>query len=73
MSRVAIIGAGAMGAGIAQVAAQHGWDVHLQDVNDDVVSDAIEGIRARLDRLLEKERISAEDAAASAARLQVVG
>lgn len=73
MSRVAIIGAGAMGAGIAQVAAQHGWDVHLQDVNDDVVSDAIEGIRARLDRLLEKERINAEDAAASAARLQVVG
>ncbi len=37
MSRVTVIGAGAMGAGIAQVAAQHGWDVHLQDVNDAVV------------------------------------
>ena len=39
MSRVAVIGAGAMGAGIAQVAAQHGWDVHLRDVDDDVVAD----------------------------------
>ena len=73
MSRVAIIGAGAMGAGIAQVAAQHGWDVHLQDVNDDVVSDAIAGIGVRLERLVEKERISSEDAAAAADRLQVVG
>ena len=62
-----------MGAGIAQVAAQHGWDVHLRDVNDDVVSDAIAGIGRRLDRLVEKNRISPDDAAACADRLQVVG
>ena len=72
MSHVAIIGAGAMGAGIAQVAAVNGWDVHLQDVNDDVVSDAIAGIGKRLDRLVEKERISSEDAAAATERLHVI-
>ena len=69
MSRVTVIGAGAMGAGIAQVAAQHGWDVHLQDVNDAVVDAAIEGIGKRLDRLVQKERITAEAAEAARSRL----
>jgi 3-hydroxybutyryl-CoA dehydrogenase len=73
MNRVAVIGAGAMGAGIAQVAAQHGWTVHLQDVSDDVVNDAIAGIRKRFDRLVEKERLTADEADAAGARLQVVG
>ncbi|HBZ97115.1 MAG TPA: 3-hydroxybutyryl-CoA dehydrogenase [Phycisphaerales bacterium] len=72
MSRVAVIGAGAMGAGIAQVAAQHGWDVHLQDVDDAVVEAAIAGIRKRLDRLVEKGRITAEDADAAGERLHPV-
>ena len=73
MNRVAVIGAGAMGAGIAQVAAQHGWQVHLQDVNDDVVGDAIAGIRKRFDRLVEKGRLTADEAQAAHDRLQVVG
>ena len=62
-----------MGAGIAQVAAQHGWTVHLQDVSDDVVNDAIAGIRKRFARLVEKERLTADEADAAGARLQVVG
>ena len=73
MNRVAVIGAGAMGAGIAQVAAQHGWQVHLQDVSDDVVHDAIAGIRTRYARLVEKGRLSSEEAEAAGARLQTVG
>jgi 3-hydroxybutyryl-CoA dehydrogenase len=73
MNRVAIIGAGAMGAGIAQVAAQHGWQVHLQDVNDDVVGDAIAGIRKRFDRLVEKGRLTADEAQAALDRLHCVG
>ena len=73
MNRVAVIGAGAMGAGIAQVAAQHGWQVHLQYVSDDVVHDAIAGIRTRYARLVEKGRLSSEQAEAAGARLQTVG
>ncbi|MDG2291515.1 MAG: 3-hydroxyacyl-CoA dehydrogenase NAD-binding domain-containing protein [Phycisphaerales bacterium] len=73
MNRVAVIGAGAMGAGIAQVAAQHGWQVHMQDVNDDVVGDAIAGIRKRFDRLVEKGRLTGDEAQAAHDRLQVVG
>lgn len=73
MSRVAVIGAGAMGAGIAQVAAQHGWDVHLRDVDDEVVAEAISGIRKRLARLVEKGRISEEESSAAGDRLHVVG
>lgn len=73
MSRVAVIGAGAMGAGIAQVAAQHGWDVHLQDVDDAVVERAIAGIAKRLDRLVEKGRISREEADEAGNRLHPLG
>lgn len=62
-----------MGAGIAQIAAQHGWQVHLQDVDDGVVEEAITGIRRRFDRLVEKNRLTADEAEAAAARLQVVG
>jgi len=69
MSRVTVIGAGAMGAGIAQVATQHGWDVHLQDINDAVVDAAIDGIGKRLDRLVQKERITGEAAEAARNRL----
>jgi 3-hydroxybutyryl-CoA dehydrogenase len=70
---VAVIGAGTMGAGIAQVAATHGWTVHLFDVDEPTVTAAIDGVRARLDRLVEKERMTADDRDAAAARLRVGG
>jgi 3-hydroxybutyryl-CoA dehydrogenase len=55
---IGIIGCGAMGAGIAQVAAVSGWTVELMDVNEAAVRKAIDGIRARIDRLVEKEIIT---------------
>jgi 3-hydroxybutyryl-CoA dehydrogenase len=57
---VLIIGAGAMGAGIAQVAAAAGWRVLLCDVDDAVVDRAIDAIIARLDRMAEKKRMTSE-------------
>lgn len=66
---VLILGAGAMGAGIAQVAAQAGWAVLLRDVDDQVVSRAIAGIAAQLDRLVEKRKVPASDRDATVARL----
>jgi 3-hydroxybutyryl-CoA dehydrogenase len=69
MSTVGIIGAGTMGAGIAQVAATHGWRVKILDVSAEVVNRAIEGIGKRLARLAEKGKLTGEEAAAAGARL----
>ncbi|MCH6551884.1 MAG: 3-hydroxybutyryl-CoA dehydrogenase, partial [Planctomycetes bacterium] len=57
---VGIIGAGTMGAGIAQVAATSGWVVELMDVDEPTVRAAIDGIGRRLDRLVEKGRLAPE-------------
>src|SRR6185503_14891659 len=57
---VGIVGAGAMGAGIAQVAASRGWPVYLLDVDEPTVAKAIADIRKKLDRLVEKGLLEAE-------------
>ena len=46
--RIAIIGAGLMGHGIAQIFAVHGHPVSLLDVNDELLAKAIENVRANL-------------------------
>jgi 3-hydroxybutyryl-CoA dehydrogenase len=61
MTRVGILGAGTMGAGIAQVAAAHGCAVELVDVSPDVVRRALDGIARRLDRLVEKGQLAADE------------
>jgi 3-hydroxybutyryl-CoA dehydrogenase len=68
---VGIIGAGTMGAGIAQVAVTSGWTVELMDVDEATVRGAIEGIGKRLDRLVEKGRLAPEARDAAAGRLLV--
>lgn len=66
---VAVIGAGAMGSGIAQVAAAAGHPVRLLDARPGAAAAAINGIRAQFAKLADKGRISAESAAAAGARL----
>lgn len=68
---VGIIGAGTMGAGIAQVAAINGWRVRLMDVDTDTVEHAIAGVVSRLNRLLEKKRITEQERDDAANRLHV--
>jgi len=70
MSKVSVIGAGTMGAGIAQVAAAGGWTVALLDVDAQVVESAIVAVRARFDRLVEKGRLAAGERDAAVQRLQ---
>ena len=70
-STLGIIGAGTMGAGIAQVAATAGWNVELMDVDETVVRAAIDRIAKRLDRLVQKGRITAQQRDEAAARLLV--
>jgi len=66
---VAVIGAGTMGAGIAQVAAQAGHAVLLFDTQAGAVERGLEGIGKFLARAVEKGRMTAEDRAATLARL----
>ncbi|MGN6330022.1 MAG: 3-hydroxyacyl-CoA dehydrogenase family protein [Motilibacteraceae bacterium] len=67
--KLAVIGAGLMGSGIAQVAAQAGWDVVLRDVSDAAVQRGLDGVKASYDRFVAKDRLSAEDAEAALARI----
>ena len=60
MMIVGVLGAGTMGVGIAQVAAQSGHKVVLVDLNEDVISKAKEGHLKVLSRLVEKGTISPE-------------
>ena len=59
--RVAVVGAGLMGSGIAQVAAQSGWHVVLHDVTDDALQRGMAGIEKSSGRLVEKDRLSPDD------------
>lgn len=67
---VAVIGAGAMGAGIAQVAAQAGHPVKLHDNRPGAAAQAIDGIDRQLGRLVEKGKLGADERSAIVARLQ---
>ncbi|QYF95814.1 3-hydroxyacyl-CoA dehydrogenase PaaC [Massilia sp. PAMC28688] len=71
-SVVAVIGSGAMGSGIAQVAAAAGYQVKLFDTRTDAVAKAIADINKVYGKLVEKGRMSVDDAAAAGARLHKV-
>jgi len=73
MAKVGIIGAGMMGAGIAQTAAQSGHDVILTDISLEIAEKAKAGIAKGLSRLVAKEKIADTEAAATLARITPVG
>lgn len=66
---VAVVGTGAMGAGIAQVAAAAGHTVRLLDARPDAAVRAVDGIRAQFSKMAEKGRLTAAEAEAAGARL----
>ncbi|WP_295531823.1 3-hydroxyacyl-CoA dehydrogenase NAD-binding domain-containing protein [Novosphingobium sp. Chol11] len=72
MKTIAIIGAGQMGAGIAQTSAQSGFGVLLADVAIALAEKARAKIGASLARLAEKEKITAAEAQAAIDRIQPV-
>jgi len=67
---LAVVGAGQMGAGIAQVAAQSGVEVVLIDVSPDFVQKGIAGIRAQLDKAVAKGKLKEQEAQAASGRLR---
>jgi 3-hydroxybutyryl-CoA dehydrogenase len=70
---VGIIGAGQMGAGIAQVCAQAGYDVLLYDASADAVKAALARTEKGLNRLVEKEAITAAQATDALSKLMPAG
>ena len=69
---VGVLGAGAMGSGIAQVAAVHGHRVVLSDMSEAAVEAGRDGIRKSLARDVEKGRMTAEASRAALGRLTAV-
>lgn len=67
---IGVIGAGIMGSGIAQVAARAGFGVIMRDIEDAFVSRGLNTIRKNIDREVQKNRLTREEADAVLGRLR---
>ncbi|GHJ36076.1 3-hydroxyacyl-CoA dehydrogenase family protein [Streptomyces sp. TS71-3] len=67
--KLAVIGAGLMGSGIAQVSAAAGWDVVLRDITEAALTRGTDGIRKSYDKFVDKGRLTAQDAGAALGRI----
>lgn len=70
IKKIMVIGAGQMGSGIAQVAAAAGYDVVMNDINEDFVNRGLSNINRNLDRALEKGRLTADQTAEIKGRIK---
>lgn len=62
LQKICVLGAGLMGAGIAQTAAQAGFDVSIRDMEDRFVENGIAAIKGNLDRAVAKGKLDKETA-----------
>jgi 3-hydroxybutyryl-CoA dehydrogenase len=67
---IAVLGAGTMGHGIAQVSAMAGHDVLLRDIEEGIVSDGLDAIESNLDGAIEREKIDESTARATLDRIE---
>ena len=70
INTVGIVGAGTMGNGIAQTCAAAGLQVVMVDISDEAVAKGLATIAGSLDRLIKKDKLTAEDKTAILARIQ---
>jgi 3-hydroxybutyryl-CoA dehydrogenase len=70
ITTVGIIGAGTMGNGIAQACAVSGLNVVMVDISDAAVAKGMATVSGSLDRLVKKEKITADDKSAALARIK---
>ena len=61
IKRIAVLGAGQMGNGIAQVCAQAGYEVTMRDIDQKFIDKGIATIKKNLERGLKKGRITQEE------------
>ncbi|MEX0968708.1 MAG: 3-hydroxybutyryl-CoA dehydrogenase [Bacteroidia bacterium] len=71
MKKIAVIGAGTMGNGIAHVFASNGYEVILNDLYQDFLNRALSTITKNLDRQVSKERITEEDKQRTLANISI--
>ena len=69
IQQIGVVGAGQMGAGIAQVAAQAGLNVICTDVQDSALDRGRAAVEKSLGRLVKKEKLTQEEATAAAQRI----
>ncbi|MCP4672681.1 MAG: 3-hydroxybutyryl-CoA dehydrogenase [Desulfobacula sp.] len=62
MKKICVLGAGLMGAGIAQTAAQAGFEVSIRDMEDRFVENGMASIQSNLDRAVSKGRMDSDEA-----------
>jgi 3-hydroxybutyryl-CoA dehydrogenase len=61
VNHIAVVGAGTMGQGIAQLCAASGFSVLLYDVQAEIIAHAIQSIEANLNQIVEKKKIEPEE------------
>lgn len=69
---IGVVGAGQMGQGIAQVAAQSGYQVLLADQNITTASAGVEKIKSQLDKAVQKQKMTADEMNSVLAKLKPV-
>ncbi|MFC4543678.1 3-hydroxyacyl-CoA dehydrogenase NAD-binding domain-containing protein [Halosolutus amylolyticus] len=69
INTIAVLGAGNMGHGIAEVAAMAGYDVNLRDIKDEFVQNGYEQIEWSLNKLAENDQLSQDEADAALDRV----
>lgn len=67
--RIGVLGAGTMGSGICQTFCMHGYDVTLVDVAQAAIDRAVKGIGDGLERLVKKDKMSAEQKSSALERI----
>ena len=73
IKRIAVIGAGTMGQGIAQLCASSGYQVALYDIQPDLTKTAIAAIRKNLETAVEKSKLTTIEKDEALSRIEVVG
>ncbi len=73
IKNIAVVGAGTMGQGIAQICALAGYPVMLYDIQADLTTTALASIRRNLDNAVDKGKLSATQKDEALARIQTVG
>ena len=67
---IAVLGAGIMGHGIAEVAALHGYDIKLMDIKEEILKGAMDKVRWSLDKLVSKGKFTKDQADSAIGRIK---
>jgi 3-hydroxybutyryl-CoA dehydrogenase len=68
--KVGVLGAGLMGAGIAEVCAKAGYDTRIREVTEDLAAKGIRRLESSLEKAVEKKKLTPEDRDAAKGRLR---